>query len=92
LLFQRELKNRQRIKIKTWVDSYPGKVGKLVQQMVDEQENVCCEAVFKIGLFDLAARKLILPDAAWLQAMGLTGADLKSGGAPGESSSGGTPG
>ena len=82
LRFQRELRNRQRIKIKTWVDSYPGKVGKLVQQMMDEQENVCCEAVFKIGLFDLAARKLIAPDAAWRKAMGLTEDDLASGGAP----------
>lgn len=89
LRFMRELRNRQRITIKTWVDAYPGKVGKLMQQMVDEQANVCCEAMFKIGLFDLTARKLILPDAAWLKAMGLTEADLKSGGAPGEGVSSG---
>ena len=79
LRFQRELRNRQRIKIKTWVESYQGKIGKLVQQMWDDrEENLCCEAVFTIGLFDMTARKLIPPDAAWLKAMGLTEDDLKS--------------
>src|SRR5579863_3711177 len=59
LKFQRELRNRQQITILTWMDSYVGKIGKVVQQIVDPDSNLCCEALFTIGLFDLAARKLI---------------------------------
>jgi thioesterase III len=76
LRFQRELRNRQRIKIKTWIDSYPGKVGRLVQQIWDQDGNLCCEGVFVIGLFDVAARKLVLPTPEWIKAMGLTEAEL----------------
>jgi thioesterase III len=76
LRFQRELRNRQPIKIKTWIDSYPGKVGRLVQQIWDQDGNLCCEALFVIGLFDVAARKLVLPTPEWIKAMGLTEADL----------------
>lgn len=76
LRFQRELRNRQRITIKTWMESYAGKVGTLVQQILDEQGNLCCEATMVIGLFDVAARKLIPPTSDWLKAIGLTEADL----------------
>jgi len=78
--FSRELKNRQNITIKTWLESYQGKTGKLVQQMIDEAGKVCCEAVFTMALFDLTARKLILPTPEWLQAMGITAEDLTAAG------------
>jgi thioesterase-3 len=76
LKFQRELRNRQRITIRTWMDSYAGKIGKVMQQIVDGDGNVCCEALFTIGLFDLSARKLIPPTPEWLAALGLTEADV----------------
>ena len=76
LKFQRELRNRQQIVIRTWMDSYAGKIGKVVQQIVDTEGHLCCEAVFTIGLFDLGARKLIPPTPEWLKALGLTEADL----------------
>jgi thioesterase III len=76
LKFQRELRNRQRITIKTWMDSYVGKIGRVMQQIVDADGNLCCEALFTIGLFDLGARKLIPPTPEWLKALGLTEADL----------------
>lgn len=76
LKFQRELRNRQRITIRTWMDSYTGKIGKVGQQIVDGDGNVCCEALFTIGLFDLSARKLIPPTPEWLVALGLTEADV----------------
>jgi thioesterase III len=76
LKFQRELRNRQRITVRTWMDSYVGKIGKVVQQIVDADGNLCCEALFTIGLFDLNARKLIAPTAEWLRALGLTEADV----------------
>jgi YbgC/YbaW family acyl-CoA thioester hydrolase len=77
--FQRELRNRQRIVIRSWTDSYVGKVARFTQQMVDEQGQICCDAQFAFGLFDLAARKLILPTPEWLKAVGLTAADLATG-------------
>lgn len=76
LKFQRELRNRQTIVIKSWIDSYVGKISRMTQQMVDEQGRSCCEAQFVFGLFDLAARKLISPTPEWLGAVGLTAADL----------------
>jgi thioesterase-3 len=76
LKFQRELKNRQRITIKSWLDSYLGKVGQMIQQIWDAAGNLCCEATFKIGLFDLAARKLIAPTPEWIKAIGLKETDL----------------
>jgi len=77
--FQREIKNRQRITIKTWIEAYPGKVGKLKQQMVNEAGEVCCDATFSMGLFDLTARKLLKPTPEWLRAVGLSEADLAGG-------------
>jgi acyl-CoA thioester hydrolase len=77
--FQRELRNRQRIVIRSWTESYAGKVAHMAQQMVDEQGQVCCDALFVFGLFDLAARKLILPTPEWLKAVGLTEADVATG-------------
>jgi acyl-CoA thioester hydrolase len=74
--FSRELTNRQSITIKTWLDSHQGKIGKLVQQMVDDAGKLCCEAVFTMGLFDLTARKLILPTPEWIKALGLRPEDL----------------
>jgi hypothetical protein len=51
-----------------------------VQQILDDQGNVACEALFTIGLFDMTARKLIPPNAAWLKALGLTDADVQASG------------
>jgi acyl-CoA thioester hydrolase len=76
LKFQRELRNRQRVTIRTWMDAYVGKIGQVVQQIVDADGNLCCEALFTIGLFDLGARKLIAPTPEWLKALGLSEADL----------------
>jgi len=79
LKFQRELRNRQRIVIRSWTDSYTGKVAHLTQQMVDEQGQLCCEGQFLFGLFDLVARKLVAPTPEWLNAVGLTPADVVTG-------------
>ena len=74
--FQRELLNRQRITIRSWTEAYLGKIGKFVQQIVDADGNLCCETLFTIGLFDLNARKLIVPTPEWMKAIGLSEADL----------------
>ncbi len=72
LKFVRELRNRELVTIKSWTDSYGGKVGKLVQQMLNEAGELCCEGVFVIGLFDVRARKLISPTPEWLRAIGVS--------------------
>jgi acyl-CoA thioester hydrolase len=72
LRFLRELRNRERIKITSYTDSYSGKVGKFVQQIHNEAGELCCDALFVIGLFDVRARKLILPTPEWLRAIGVS--------------------
>ena len=72
LRFMREIRNRERITIKSWTESYSGKICKFTQQMLNEKEELCCEALFVVGLFDLQARKLLLPTPEWLRALGLS--------------------
>ncbi len=76
LKFQREVRNRQAMVIKSWTDSYSGKIAQLTQHLVDEQGTVCCEGRFVFGLFDLTARKLIPPTPDWLRAVGITPEEL----------------
>ena len=79
LRFKREIKNRQRILIKTWVETYEGKVLTVMQEMRDEANELCCEARFLCGLFDLKARRLLLPTPGWLAAVGLEPGESKAG-------------
>jgi acyl-CoA thioester hydrolase len=72
LRFVREIRNRERITIKSWSESYSGKIGTIRQQMLNQKEELCCEAKFVVGLFDLQARKLVLPTPEWLRALGLS--------------------
>ncbi|HYO97591.1 MAG TPA: acyl-CoA thioesterase [Polyangiaceae bacterium] len=72
LKFKRELLNRESIVIRSWVESYAGKVGTMVQQMFKHGSTLCCEARFVMGLFDLQQRRLVLPTPEWKRALGLT--------------------
>lgn len=69
LSFLKELRVREHVSIETQLISYEKKIGKLSQKIMRDGE-VCCEAEFVIGLFDLKTRKLILPTPAWLHAVG----------------------
>jgi acyl-CoA thioester hydrolase len=79
LRFARELRNRQAVTIRSWLDSHSGKVGKFAQQVLDDAGELCCDAMFTIGLFDLTARKLIRPTPEWVRALGLRPGDLAAG-------------
>ena len=70
LSFFKELRLRDEIIITTQLISYERKKGTLVQKMIRNDE-VCCEAEFVIGLFNLAERKLVLPTPEWLEAIGM---------------------
>ncbi len=72
LRFLKELRNRERVTIKSWTDSYSGKVGKFIQQMSNEAGELCCEGTFVMGLFDVKARKLISPTPEWWRAIGVS--------------------
>ncbi len=67
--YLRELRLRDEIVIETRLLSYRNKIGKLKQDMVRANE-VCCTAEITFGLFSLKERKLVLPTAEWLKAIG----------------------
>jgi acyl-CoA thioester hydrolase len=70
IVFLKELRLHEQITILTQMISYERKIGKLLQKMVREDE-VCCEAEFVMGLFDLKERRLVLPTPEWLRTLGL---------------------
>ena len=72
ITFKRELLLDEKIVIETQVISYEKKIGRLSQKMIRMSDGkVCCEAEFVIGLFSLTERKLVLPTAEWLHAVGI---------------------
>ena len=70
LAFKHEVKLRDQIVIRTQLESYEGKVGKVKQWMTNQNGELCCEALFTMGFFDLKTRKLILPTPEWMYAVG----------------------
>lgn len=71
LRFLREVRLRDEVVIQTQLLSYKGKIGVILQKMMRGTE-VCCNAEFTIGLFDLKERKMVLPTPEWLAAIGVT--------------------
>lgn len=71
LRFMRELLLRAHVVVKTQLESYEGKIAVLRQWIEDGSGQRCCEAEFKIGLFDVRMRKLVLPNREWLKALGV---------------------
>lgn len=70
LKFLKELKLRTHVQVKTQLQSYVGKIS-ILKQWIEGTDGVTFAlAEFKIGLFDLRTRKLILPTPEWLQVMG----------------------
>lgn len=70
--FMRELLLGQTITIESQITTLKSKIGIMTQKMNRDGE-VCCEAKFTIGLFDLKARKLVKPTPEWLKAIGVMG-------------------
>ncbi len=71
LKFMKELKLRERIEIESDIASLRGKTFDVVQHIRRPDGDVACEAHFKMGLFDLRARRLIAPTPRWLAGLGL---------------------
>lgn len=70
IAFLKELRLREEIIIETHMISYEKKIGKISQKMLRNEE-VCCEAEILVGFFNLIERKLVMPTAEWLQAVGV---------------------
>jgi len=73
--FLRELVNREPIVIRSWGETYVGKIATVRQDMVRNQGEVCASAEFTIALFDVRARRLIDPTDEWLSAVGWSRSD-----------------
>jgi thioesterase-3 len=71
LRFLHEVKNRQQMLVRSFIESYEGKIGRMTQQLIDESARVCCEGKFVIAQWDTRARKLIEPTPEWRRALGL---------------------
>lgn len=72
LKFLREVTNRQHLVIRSSIDSYEGKIGRMTQLLIDDQDRVCCEARLVIAQWDTKTRKLIEPTPDWRKAIGLS--------------------
>ena len=71
LQFKKEMRNREKVVIHSYAYDYVGKISKIKQVIVKENGEEASSAVFTFGLFDMKARKLILPTPEWLKAIGL---------------------
>ncbi len=69
--FLHELRLREQITIVTECAPFTGKTAKIVQKMLRSDGEVACDVSYTIAFFDLRARKIIPPSAAWLLATGL---------------------
>ena len=67
--YQKELRLREEIVIESSTLSYEKKICRMQQRMLRGHE-VCCSAEFTVALFDLKARKLLLPTQDWLKGVG----------------------
>lgn len=69
--FSREIRLREKITIDSETLSYENKIGFIQQTMRNDKAEICCEAKFTFALFDIKARKLVLPTPEWLHAVGV---------------------
>ena len=71
--FHRELRLRQDVIIETQVVSTRKRLAVVHHEIKDAQGTLYCKADFTFGLFDVHARKLVLPTPEWLKALGISG-------------------
>jgi len=71
LRFLREIKNRQEVLVRSFVDGYEGKIGRMTQLLIDDSGQICCEGKFVFGQWDTRSRKLMAPTPEWRAAVGL---------------------
>jgi len=70
LRFLRELKPRDQVDIRSQTLRFSGKVGQISQKMF-RGEDLCADAVFTVGFWNLQSRKLVKVTPLWLAAIGV---------------------
>lgn len=73
--YNRELTNREEVRILTKVTGYDGPIGSLLQQFFKGDGRVACSLQLKIGLWHLDERKLRLPTSRWAEVLRLPDVD-----------------
>ncbi|HYP77773.1 MAG TPA: thioesterase family protein [Polyangiaceae bacterium] len=71
LRFLREIKNRQHLLVRSFIEGYDGKIGRMTQLLVDDSAQICCEGKFVFALWDTRSRKIIPPTPEWRAAIGI---------------------
>lgn len=71
LKFLLELRLRQSITIESQMISFDKKIGIMRQEIFNDEGKLCTQARMVFGVFDLKTRRLILPTAQWLLAIGI---------------------
>jgi thioesterase-3 len=69
--YQRELKLREKIKIKTKCVSVEKKIMNLVHEIYNSEDKISCTARYVIGVFDTTTRRMIELPQDWLDAIGV---------------------
>jgi thioesterase III len=70
LEFKREVRNRERVTVRSVCLDYPGLLGRIEQCMLREDGQLACRGEFLFGLWDLSRRRLVSPTPQWLKAVG----------------------
>ena len=65
--FMRELKARDKVKIRSEFLPFQGKIAHIKQSILTAQGAEACTADFTIAVFDMKARKIISPPENWMQ-------------------------
>jgi acyl-CoA thioester hydrolase len=69
--FRKELRLRQKVKIRSQMVQWHSKIGTIRQTIIDDQGVVYCDALITLGMFDMKLRKLVSADDKWAAAMGV---------------------
>lgn len=73
VVFRKEMMVREVIEVVTDVIGFERKICNIKQKMLNNKGEVLSEAEFKIAIFDMQTRKIVLPDEKWLYALGVEG-------------------
>jgi thioesterase-3 len=67
--FKKELRLREKIRIETVISDYQRKIGHIDHVIFNSKNEIAVTAKLTMGLFDLKARRLVLPTPEWINAL-----------------------
>jgi acyl-CoA thioester hydrolase len=70
--FRKELLLRETVRIESRVADYRKRLGYFEQKIFNAKGALCTEAEFVFSIFDLHRRRMVPPDAQWVQALGMS--------------------